>query len=125
MKRGVPPTARKARTGEFTPPGVTADGRARGGGETGAAYEEGNSLISCDYSDLLRCVRLFSDSIAGDYLRVGQASKAPGPRRSAKLDADTHSSRGRWQAAVCSGAAKILRTGVSAHVSAGGRGGGH
>jgi hypothetical protein len=24
MKRGVPPTARKARTGEFTPPGITA-----------------------------------------------------------------------------------------------------
>src|SRR3982750_686116 len=23
MKRGVPPTARKARTGEFTPPGIT------------------------------------------------------------------------------------------------------
>jgi hypothetical protein len=24
MKRGVPPTAVKARTGEFTPPGMTA-----------------------------------------------------------------------------------------------------
>ena len=28
MKRGVPPTALKARTGEFTPPGVTALARA-------------------------------------------------------------------------------------------------
>src|SRR3954469_5999239 len=28
MKRGVPPTARKARTGEFTPPAVTAHARA-------------------------------------------------------------------------------------------------
>ena len=28
MKRGVPPTARKARTGELTPPGVTALARA-------------------------------------------------------------------------------------------------
>ena len=28
MKRGVPPTARKARTGEFTPPGVTASARS-------------------------------------------------------------------------------------------------
>ena len=29
MKRGVPPTAWKARTGEFTPPGVTAHARAK------------------------------------------------------------------------------------------------
>ncbi|GAA0517061.1 hypothetical protein GCM10008937_25710 [Deinococcus depolymerans] len=28
MKRGVPPTLRKARTGLFTPPGVTARARA-------------------------------------------------------------------------------------------------
>src|SRR5664279_2122793 len=28
MNRGVPPTDRKARTGEFTPPGVTARARA-------------------------------------------------------------------------------------------------
>jgi hypothetical protein len=28
MKRGTPPTARNARTGEFTPPGVTAEARA-------------------------------------------------------------------------------------------------
>src|SRR2546425_6742059 len=29
MKRGVPPTARKARTGEFTPPGITRCARAK------------------------------------------------------------------------------------------------
>ena len=28
MNRGVPPTARKARTGELTPPGVTASARS-------------------------------------------------------------------------------------------------
>src|SRR5881397_1475559 len=28
MKRGVPPTARKARTGEFTPPGISARARS-------------------------------------------------------------------------------------------------
>src|SRR5688572_28946548 len=28
MKRGVPPTARNARTGEFTPPGITCIARA-------------------------------------------------------------------------------------------------
>ena len=29
MKRGVPPTALNARTGEFTPPGVTARARSK------------------------------------------------------------------------------------------------
>src|SRR5438552_4396878 len=29
MKRGVPPTARKARTGELTPPGITRCARAK------------------------------------------------------------------------------------------------
>jgi hypothetical protein len=29
MKRGVPPTERKARTGEFTPPGVVCWARAK------------------------------------------------------------------------------------------------
>src|SRR5689334_16770845 len=28
MKRGVPPTPRNARTGEFTPPGINSDARA-------------------------------------------------------------------------------------------------
>ncbi len=37
MNRGVPPTARKARTGEFTPPGVTADARSNRSCEAGAS----------------------------------------------------------------------------------------
>ena len=36
MNRGVPPTARKARTGEFTPPGMTAWARASSTSEAGA-----------------------------------------------------------------------------------------
>ena len=37
MKRGVPPTAWKARTGLFTPPGVTPRPRAKSSAETGAS----------------------------------------------------------------------------------------
>ena len=37
MKRGVPPTARKARTGEFTPPGVTASARSNSAADSGAS----------------------------------------------------------------------------------------
>ena len=36
MKRGVPPTALKARTGEFTPPGVTAFARAKSASDAAA-----------------------------------------------------------------------------------------
>src|SRR3954447_14719455 len=41
MKRGVPPTARKARTGELTPPGVTARARSKRAAEPGASAGEG------------------------------------------------------------------------------------
>ena len=34
MNRGVPPTELKARTGEFTPPGMTADASANSFAET-------------------------------------------------------------------------------------------
>jgi hypothetical protein len=37
MNRGVPPTARKARTGEFTPPGVTSRARSNQAADTGAS----------------------------------------------------------------------------------------
>src|SRR5688500_2963222 len=37
MKRGVPPTALNARTGEFTPPGVTPQARSKSASDTGAA----------------------------------------------------------------------------------------
>ena len=45
MNRGVPPTALNARTGEFTPPGVTASARSKRaadwavGGAVGRAVE--------------------------------------------------------------------------------------
>ncbi|GAB4589375.1 hypothetical protein Ntsu_72070 [Nocardia sp. IFM 10818] len=35
MNRGVPPTELKARTGEFTPPGMTAAARSKSWAETG------------------------------------------------------------------------------------------
>lgn len=41
MNLGVPPTARKARTGEFTPPGVTRDARSKRVCETLASYGYG------------------------------------------------------------------------------------
>src|SRR3954447_24796845 len=37
MNRGVPPTARKARTGELTPPGTMAEARSNRAWETGAS----------------------------------------------------------------------------------------
>ena len=37
MKRGVPPTASKARTGEFTPPGVTARARSKSSSDRAVA----------------------------------------------------------------------------------------
>src|SRR4051812_27818242 len=37
MNLGVPPTARKARTGEFTPPGITSLARARRAADAGAS----------------------------------------------------------------------------------------
>ncbi|GGY69034.1 hypothetical protein GCM10010363_57800 [Streptomyces omiyaensis] len=49
MNRGVPPTARKARTGEFTPPGVTRDARSKSVCETGASYEYDTVILTCEY----------------------------------------------------------------------------
>src|SRR6185295_553286 len=37
MNRGVPPTARNARTGELTPPGTMAEARSNRAWETGAS----------------------------------------------------------------------------------------
>src|SRR4051794_27949606 len=42
MNRGVPPTARKARTGELTPPGVTRPARSNSCADTGASYGDGS-----------------------------------------------------------------------------------
>ena len=41
MNRGVPPTARKARTGLLTPPGVTAAARVSSAWDKGASYGYG------------------------------------------------------------------------------------
>ena len=56
MNRGVPPTEEKARTGEFTPPGMTPLARANNSAEraveagepsvVGAADEEGGGVTS-------------------------------------------------------------------------------
>src|SRR6185437_2914901 len=43
MNRGVPPTEWKARTGEFTPPGVTRCARANSSAETGASITGSSS----------------------------------------------------------------------------------
>jgi hypothetical protein len=37
MKRGVPPTARNARTGELTPPGVSSRARLNKASDAGAS----------------------------------------------------------------------------------------
>ena len=42
MKRGVPPTAAKARTGELTPPGVTARARSKSAREAGTGLVTGS-----------------------------------------------------------------------------------
>ena len=44
MKRGVPPTALKARTGEFTPPGVTARARSNSAPEAAVGAVEGAAV---------------------------------------------------------------------------------
>ena len=49
MNRGVPPTARNARTGEFTPPGITRWARSNRAAETGASVTRASlaSLSIC------------------------------------------------------------------------------
>ncbi|GGP92595.1 hypothetical protein GCM10010249_08360 [Streptomyces roseolilacinus] len=44
----MPPTARKARTGEFTPPGVTWEARSKSDCETGASYEYDTWVLTCE-----------------------------------------------------------------------------
>src|SRR5919197_5152920 len=47
MNRGVPPTARNARTGELTPPGVTTEARSNSDCETGASYGKDTAILTC------------------------------------------------------------------------------
>src|ERR1019366_3253213 len=65
MNRGAPPTARKARTGLLTPPGVTATARVSSAWEAGASYGYGvcgeimaaiESAFGCDRAFLRRAV---------------------------------------------------------------------
>ncbi len=64
MKRGVPPTALKARTGELTPPGVTARARSSSAAEVemsgstsafsparGPDHEPGPGMLRCETRD--------------------------------------------------------------------------
>ncbi len=46
MKRGVPPTALNARTGELTPPGVTACARAKRAADSAVRWAGGSGLIA-------------------------------------------------------------------------------
>src|SRR3954449_6089328 len=67
MNRGVPPTALNARTGEFTPPGVTARARANSaadpGVDSGVTRLLSPSRASTTNSDpYVLCVRLVNPS---------------------------------------------------------------
>ncbi|GAA2937410.1 hypothetical protein GCM10020221_36460 [Streptomyces thioluteus] len=69
MNRGVPPTARNARTGEFTPPGVTTAARSKSVWDTGASYGKGTLFLPAD--DVGR-------DVVGD---GGRAPRLVGPAR--------------------------------------------
>src|SRR5450432_1566728 len=53
MKRGVPPTARKARTGEFTPPGITRLARSNSSALVVMASTLGGSPASMNVARIL------------------------------------------------------------------------
>src|SRR5688572_13236773 len=59
MKRGVPPTDLKARTGELTPPGTTARARLNNDSEAGAAdgYESITVRVFCHAVGRVACRR--------------------------------------------------------------------
>jgi hypothetical protein len=69
MKRGVPPTARKARTGELTPPGMTRWARSKGGRRW---------LVSVDTARTLPWSARGAGRLVGVF---GGASGGPRPRR--------------------------------------------
>ena len=68
MNRGVPPTARNARTGEFTPPGVTAWARSNRACEAGASYGWVTRPVS--QPDRAAAVRV-PDGCDGGFTRTG------------------------------------------------------
>src|ERR1700712_5014995 len=85
MKRGVPPTERKARTGEFTPPGVTRDARANSAALAGAAVTSKWSFINSLWFNFRLLVGV---EFLGDLGRpVGQDDGRAGPLdRGQRLD---------------------------------------
>src|SRR3954469_12733170 len=54
MKRGVPPTARKARTGELTPPGITRRARSNSSALVGIVRTAAPGAASVDVAWILR-----------------------------------------------------------------------
>src|SRR5690349_22700488 len=58
MKRGVPPTARNARTGEFTPPGMSAFARSKSCSLRSVLGVMGGHV------DDLQCLRFFLRELA-------------------------------------------------------------
>ena len=56
MKRGVPPTPVNARTGELTPPGVTANARAYNAREVASAAVEAG-VVAASGDGTSQCVK--------------------------------------------------------------------
>src|SRR5215207_8256653 len=79
MNRGVPPTARKARTGELTPPGVTCPARSNNCADTGASYGYGS--VTAPLSQARLCAQLppSAEPAGGLDRPVGQHRPGPGP----------------------------------------------
>ena len=69
MKRGVPPTALNARTGEFTPPGVTAWARSKSALDWGV----GRAVTA----SLSRSTQGSDDSAPDDVVPVTRGPVAP------------------------------------------------
>ena len=93
MNRGVPPTARNARTGEFTPPGITRWARSNRSAETGAstcpvwqgrAHDRGAHLARAAMSMLhLRviCPPDLAEPVTGALRRAARRRRDPAPGR--------------------------------------------
>src|SRR5215212_8242192 len=91
MNRGVPPTARNARTGELTPPGTMARARSNRAWEAGASSGYGTASARYEVVTALPIVSAGSDDRGKRvvHITVGERSGlrpvAPGrPRRAAR-----------------------------------------
>src|SRR5437763_16378343 len=72
MKRGVPPTPRNARTGEFTPPGINSTARAKSSSELCCLFAE----LLCA-SLLIFDLRTAHDNAAADHAPTRRGTKKP------------------------------------------------